>query len=93
MNWDALDLAPFFEAIRERRPPPDAERTVWAFERALAVARTDPDLLEYLLVASVSLLAQERRETPRATLEALFRRAVSDREWRERYAPLLDPSS
>ena len=42
--------APLRGDARARRGA-DAERTVWAFERALAVARLDPELLRHLLVA------------------------------------------
>jgi hypothetical protein len=62
---------------------------VWAFERALATARIDEHLLDYLLVAVVCLVAHAQSETPRTVLEQVFRRSVSDDEWRERYAPLL----
>jgi len=89
VDWNAIDAERLFDAIRERGPASDAERSVWAFERALAVARTDGDLLRHLLIACVCLVAHEEGETPRAVLERLFRRAVSDREWQEEYAPLL----
>jgi hypothetical protein len=89
MNWQLIDPEPLFAAIRDRGPAPDAERVIWAFERALVVARIDSDLLRHLLVACVCLVAHEEGSTPRAVLERLFRRAVSDREWREEYAPLL----
>jgi len=89
VEWNAIDPERLFDAIRERGPASDAERSVWAFERALAVARTDGDLLRHLLIACVCLVAHEEGETPRAVLERLFRRAVSDREWQEEYAPLL----
>jgi hypothetical protein len=87
MNWDHFDPSSLFETIRERRPAPEAERTVWAFERALDVARVDPELLDHLLVACVCLVAREQRTTPRTVLEHVFRRAVGDGEWRERFAP------
>ena len=74
---------------RARGRDPDAERTVWAFERALAVARLDPELLRHLLVATVCLMAYEEGQSPRAVLDELFRRSVSDGEWRERYELLL----
>jgi hypothetical protein len=89
MNWQTFDPEPLFEAIRDRGPASDAERAVWGFERTLVVARIDSDLLRHLLVACVCLVAQEEESTPRAVLERLFRRAVSDREWREEYAHLL----
>ena len=72
--------------IRERGPAPDAEQTVWAFERALQVARRDAALVEHLVVASLCLLALERDETPRTILEQMFRRSVSDLDWQEKYA-------
>jgi hypothetical protein len=89
MNWNSVDTERLFEAIRDRGPAADAERSVWAFERALVAARIDGALLRHLLVACVCLVAHEEGETPRAVLERLFRRAISDEEWREDYAPLL----
>lgn len=89
VEWRDVEPEALFEAIRERGAAPDAERTVWAFERALSVARLDPELLRHLLVAAVCLVAYEERQSPRAVLDELFRRSVSDGEWRERYEPLL----
>jgi hypothetical protein len=89
VRWQDVEPERLFEAVRARGATPDAERTVWAFERALAVARLDPELLQHLLVASVCLVAYEEERSPRAVLEELFRRSVSDGEWRERYEPLL----
>jgi hypothetical protein len=89
MNWETVETEYLFEAIRERGPTADAERTVWAFERALAVARLDPELLGHLLVACVCLVAYEQGQSPRAVLEQLFRRSVSDAEWRDEFEPLL----
>jgi hypothetical protein len=63
---------------------------IWSFEHALAAARVDPHLLDYLLVAAVCLIARAQRETPRTVLGQVFRRSVPDEEWRNRYAPLLD---
>ena len=88
-NWDALDLEPLAEELRETLPPPEQAKTIWAFEEALRVARIDDDLLEHLLVATVCLLAQARSTTPREVLETFFRRSVSDEEWRDRYAWLF----
>jgi hypothetical protein len=87
--WDQVDPARLFESIRERGPAPDAERTVWAFERMLEAARVDAELLGHMLVAAASLIAWDEGSTPREVLEQVFRRAVADDEWRERYAPLL----
>ena len=89
MDWNTIDPEPLFEAIRERGPASDAERSVWAFERALVAARMDRELLRHLLVACVCLVARDEGETPRTVLERLFRRAVSDGEWWDEYAPLL----
>jgi len=89
VNWADFDPAALFALVRERGPAPDAEQTVRALERALEVARDDPALLEHLLVATLALVAAGHDETPRTILEKLFRRAVSDDEWRERYAPVL----
>jgi hypothetical protein len=86
VDWDTFDPEPLFEAIRERGPAPDAEKTVWAFERALQVARTDGAVVEHLVAAGVCLLAYERGETPRTILEQMFRRSVSDLDWRDEYA-------
>lgn len=89
VDWDEFDPHRLFELIRDRGPAADAERTVFAFEQALASARIDPELLDSLLVATACLLARARDETPRTVLDDAFRRAVGDAEWRERYAPLL----
>ena len=89
MEWHDVEPDPLFEAIRARGASADAERTVWAFERALTVARLDPELLRHLLVATVCLVAYEEGQSPRAVLDELFRRSVSDGEWRERFEPLL----
>jgi hypothetical protein len=91
MDWDVVELSALFRDIRERFAGPDAEKMVWAFERALDAARIDDHLLDYLLVAVVCLAAHAQHETPRTVLEQVFRRSVSDDEWRDRYAPLLGP--
>ena len=86
MDWDSFDPTPLFEAIRERGPAPDAEQTVWAFERALQAARTDAGFVEHLLVATVCVLALDQGETPRTIHEQMFRRSVSDLDWQQEYA-------
>ena len=86
MDWESFDPTPLFDSIRERGPAPDAEQTVWAFERALQVASTDAAFVEHLVVASVCVLAFDRGETPRTILEQMFRRSVNDVDWREKYA-------
>lgn len=89
MDWHEVDPTALFDELRERVGGDEGERMVWAFRRALNVARTDEHLLEYLLVAVVCLIARTEDSTPRAVLEQFFRRSVPDEEWRERYAPLL----
>lgn len=89
VNWDALDLERLASEIRSGRPGPDAERTVWAFEEARRVARLDPELLHYVLVAVSCCLARQLDSTPRDVFEDYFRRAVSADEWRERFVPFL----
>ena len=42
-----------------------------------------------MLVAAVSLVALDEDETPRTILDRIFRRSVSDEEWRREYAPLF----
>jgi hypothetical protein len=89
LDWDRLDLEALADELRATLPPADAEKMVWAFEQALAVARIDGDLLRYLLAAVASLLARAEESSPRDVFEAFFRRSVSDDEWRDRYARLL----
>ncbi len=89
MDWHEFDAERLFELIRSDVPTADAERTIAAFELVLEAARADPAVLDYLLVAAVSLVALAEDETPRTILDRLFRRAVSDEEWRDVYAPLF----
>jgi hypothetical protein len=89
MDWDEFDPKRLFALIRQRGPASDAERSVWAFEKALEAARIDGELHRHLLVACVCLVAHEEGETPRTVLERVFRRAVDDREWREDFEPLF----
>jgi hypothetical protein len=88
IDWETLDLDRLKSELRESAGGADVEMTIWAFEEALRVARLDQHLLGYL-VASVCLLARAEASSPRAVLEAFFRRAVSDEEWREKYVRLL----
>ena len=88
-NWDDLDLEPLHEELRSTLPAAEAEKMIWAFERALSVARVDGDLLRFLLAATAALVARAEDCSPRDVLEAFFRRSVSDEEWRDRYAGLL----
>jgi len=89
VQWDDFDETSLFDLIREQGPDEDAERTIRAFRYVLYAVRTDPTLLEHMLVAAVSLLALDQDETPRTILDRLFRRSVSDEEWRREYAPLF----
>lgn len=89
VDWDNLELEKLVRELRENVGGPDGEKMVWAFEQALSVARIDPGLLDYVLAAVVCLLAHSAGETPRAVLEAFFRRSISDREWCERYVELF----
>ena len=70
MQWDDVEPERLFEAIRSRGTSADAERTVWAFERALAVARLDPELVRHLLIAAVCIVAYEDGTSPRRVLSA-----------------------
>jgi hypothetical protein len=88
-NWDDLDLTALQRELRKALPAAEAEKMIWAFERALAVARVEGDLLRYLLAATASLVARAEETTPREVFEAFFRRSVSDEEWRDRYEALL----
>ncbi len=89
-DWDGFDLERFAVHLRERRGAPDAEKTVWAFEQALEIARRDGELLDYLLTAVVCLMARFSDTTPREIFEIYFRHAPSDARWRDELRPLLD---
>lgn len=88
-RWDDFDLHPLAAQLRSTRSAPDAEKTIWAFEEALRVARIDEGLLDYLLVAIVCLLATGEGSTPRTVLDTVFRRAVPDEAWRSAYSHLF----
>ena len=89
LDWHGFDLEPLAAEIRADTAAPDGERTIWAFEHALLAARVDEQLLEYLLTASVCLLARVQGCSPRTVLETFFRRSVPDEVWRERFLPLF----
>jgi hypothetical protein len=91
MDWHELDPSRLFEVIRDETTPPDAEQMVWALDHIFAGARIDPQLLDHLATASVCALAFRDSDTPRAVLERLFRRAISDSRWRTEYSWLLNP--
>jgi hypothetical protein len=90
VNWHEFTLERLAAELRDDLSAPEAERTVYAFESALRVARLDPELLPHLLAAVTCLLAHTDKTTPRSVLETFFRRAVSDETWRERYQPLFE---
>jgi hypothetical protein len=88
-NWHELGLEELHEELKKTLSAPEAEKMIFAFEQALAVARIDGELLRYLLAAAASLVARAEESSPRAVFEAYFRRSVSDEEWRDRFARLL----
>jgi hypothetical protein len=88
-DWGTVDLERLAERLRQERSAPDAEKTIWAFERALEVARVETELLDYVLAAVVCLIARAGDITPREVLETFFRRAPSDLRWRDELRPLL----
>ena len=63
VDWDELDIGRLASQIRCERPGPDAEKTIWAFEEALRIARLDPELLHYVLVAVSCCLARANGST------------------------------
>ena len=90
VDWHSVDLNQLAERLSDERSAPDAERTLWAFERVLEIARGDPELLEYVLTASICLVARSGGTSPRQVLETWFRRAPSDERWSDEIRPLLD---
>jgi hypothetical protein len=48
VNWESFDLEPLTDQLRRSCEAHEAERMVYAFERAVAVARIDPELLSHL---------------------------------------------
>jgi hypothetical protein len=89
VDWDSFDIEQFTRELRGNLNGPDADKLVFAFERAVQVARIDDDLLSFLIVAILCLLARMDESSPRAVLEAFFRRSVSDEDWRRTYLPLF----
>jgi hypothetical protein len=88
-DWDDFDLERLADGIRAATVAPDAEKTIWAFEQAVRVARIDEELLEYVFVACLCLLARAGACSPRTVLEVFFRRSVSDESWRRDVLPLF----
>jgi hypothetical protein len=89
VDWDSFDIEEFTRELRGNIDGPDADKLIWAFERAIQVARIDDDLLSYLIVAILCLLARVDESSPRSVLEAFFRRSVSDEDWHRTYLPLF----
>jgi hypothetical protein len=89
VDWDSFDIEEFTRELRGNLNGPDADKLIWGFERAVQVARVDEALLSYLIVAILCLLARVDESSPRAVLEAFFRRSVSDEDWRRTYLPLF----
>jgi hypothetical protein len=89
LDWDTFDFEPLTQELRRACGPVEAERMVYAFERALALARIDPELLPHLFAATACLLARIDGVSPRTVMERYFRRAVSDEQWQQVYLPLF----
>jgi hypothetical protein len=89
VDWDRFEISGLAREIRATGNPADAEKTIWAFEEAVRVARIDPELLSYQLAAIACLIARLEGGSPRDVLEAFFRRSVADEDWRERFLPLF----
>ena len=89
IDWRAFDVAQLTGELRRGLGPREQSQLQWAFEEAIEVARTDTELLGFLLVAVVLLLARLHETTPRSVLETFFRRSITDEEWREKVLPLL----
>jgi len=90
VDWSGFEAHELVEELRQRVGGADGEKMIWAFEQAIRVARIDEGLLDYLLAATVCLVARVNHASPRAVLEQFFRRSISDEEWRQRYLPLFD---
>ncbi len=89
MNWESFDLEPLTAQLRQSCPAPEAERMVFAFERAVALARIDPELLSHLFAATACLIARVDGVSPRTVFETYFRRSVSDEQWQDVYLGLF----
>ena len=89
VDWRSFDVAHVTSELRRGLGHREQSMLEWAFEEATEVARTEPELLGFLLVAVVLLLARLHETTPRSVLETFFRRSITDEEWREKYLPLF----
>ena len=61
VDWDSFDLEEFTRELRGNLSGPDADKLIWAFEHAVEVARTDDDLLSYLVRRDLLLARPARR--------------------------------
>ena len=50
-DWREIDLEALAAELRATLPAGEAEKMIWAFERALEVARIDGDLVRYRSVS------------------------------------------
>jgi hypothetical protein len=89
VDWRDFEPTELVEELR-RHGGADGEKMIWAFEQAIRAARIDESLLDYLLAATLCLLARVNDCSPRHVLELYFRRTISDEEWQRRYLPLFD---
>jgi hypothetical protein len=89
VNWDEFDLERLASGLETKLGKREADRMTCAFTEALRVAKRDENLLGYLLVSVVCLLARLHSCSPRDVLETVFRRAITDEEWRQTYLPLF----
>jgi hypothetical protein len=90
VDWSEFEAHELVAELRHRVGGAEGEKMIWAFEQAIRVARIDEGLLDYLLAATVCLVARVHHSSPRAILEQFFRRSISDDEWRQRYLPLFE---
>src|SRR5688572_12121059 len=90
VDWDKFEMNGLVRQIRATAKSADAEKTIWAFEEAVRVARIDPELLRYQLAAISCLIARLDDASPRDVFEAFFRRSIADEHWRERFLPLFE---
>ena len=89
VDWHSFPLERLTRELQRDANAEAAGKLAWAFEEAVRAARIDDELLGYLLVAVVCLLARLEGVTPRDVLEAFFRRSITDDEWREKYLRLF----
>jgi hypothetical protein len=89
VDWEKFDLEGLTRELHANLDGPDAGKLIYAFEHAVQVARIDEELLSYLVVAILCLLARLDESSPRTVLETFFKRSVTDEDWRRTYLPLF----